>query len=126
LWIRYIQGPGARITLPLDSEVREQMTKQVVTANRLRDGDVVYLAENGRWTPWLDEASVAETAAEAEAFMKIAEESEAACEVISIYGMPVEGERLEPVSTRERIRAKGPTTRTDLGKQAEPGFAKRA
>ena len=104
------------------------MTGQVVTANHLRDGDVVYLAKNGQWTPWLDQACVAETETALDRLLTIAEEAERACKVISIYAMPV-GEAsvpLDALSARERIRAKGPTTRSDLGKQADPGFAKQA
>jgi len=104
------------------------MAGQVVTANHLRDGDVVYLAEDGRWTPWLDQASVAETDAALERLLKLAEEAEGACKVISVYAMPV-GQGAAPLkalSARERIRAKGPTTRSDLGKQADPDFAKQA
>lgn len=113
------------------------MTGQLVTANRLRDGDVVYLAPGGRWTLSLDEASLAETQAALEDLLKIAQAAETACEVISVYAMPAgqgltpdgqspDGQTLDPLSTRERIRATGPTTRTDLGKQANPDLAKRA
>ena len=98
------------------------MTLQVVTANRLRDGDVVYLARERRWTQWLDEASVAKTEEEAEALLKVGETAEKAREVVSVYLMKVEQVegKLKPLSARERIRAKGPTTRRDLGKQADP------
>ena len=104
------------------------MTGQVVTANYLRDGDVVYLAEDGQWTLWLDKAWVAKTETALKRLLKIAEDAENACKVISIYAMPV-GEGpvpLDALSARERIRAKGPTTRLDLGKQADPGFSKQA
>ncbi len=97
------------------------MTLQVVTANRLRDGDVVYLAVERRWTLWLDEACAVKTEGEAEELLKVAEAAEKAREVVSIYLMKVEQVegKLKPLSARERIRAKGPTTRRDLGKQAD-------
>ncbi|MCE2510413.1 MAG: DUF2849 domain-containing protein [Alphaproteobacteria bacterium] len=100
------------------------MTLQVVTANRLRDGDVVYLTAEHGWALWLDEAAVAETEVEAEALLKFGEAAEKAREVIRVYLMKVERMegKLDPLSARERIRAKGPTTRRDLGKQADNGF----
>ncbi|MGB1547056.1 MAG: DUF2849 domain-containing protein [Alphaproteobacteria bacterium] len=102
------------------------MTLQVVTASRLRDGDVVYLAAERRWTLWLNEAAVADTEAKAAELLKLGEEAERAREVVSVYLMKVErGDgKMKPLSARERIRAKGPTTRQDLGKQAERDFEK--
>ncbi len=100
------------------------MALRVVTANFLRDGDVVYLAEGSRWTPWLDEAAVAETEEGEAELLKVGQEAEKARQVIGVYLMEVarvEG-TIRPLSARERIRAKGPTTRTDLGKQAVPDF----
>lgn len=97
------------------------MKLQVITANRLRDGDVVYLAAECCWKLWLDEALVAETEGEAEELLKIAAAAEKDQEVVSVYLMQVErvGETIKPLSARESIRAKGPTTRRDLGKQAD-------
>ncbi len=96
------------------------MSHQVVTANKLRDGSVVYLADGGGWTEWIAEARVATDEAEAEAFMAEAERSAEERIVVGPYLIAVNAANgsLKPLSNRERIRTKGPTVRKDLGKQA--------
>ena len=93
---------------------------QVVTANDLLDGDVVFLAANGRWQRMLEGAAVADTAEEAARLLAIAEPQESL--VVSPYLAEVARDatgRLEPVHYRERIRTLGPSNRPDLGRQAE-------
>lgn len=94
---------------------------QAVTANRLADGIVVFLAEGERWAERASEARVARDKPAADALLAMAEADEARCVVVAPYliemtetpGGPA------PAGLRERIRAAGPTIRTDLGKQAE-------
>ena len=96
------------------------MASQIVTANRLRDGEVVYLAAGGAWTEWLADSRVARSDEETAALLAIAEEAVRGHIVVDAYAMAVtqaNGE-IAPLSQRERIRALGPTTRPDLGKQA--------
>ncbi len=84
----------------------------VITANLLRSGEVVYLAEGDRWAPSLTEAITATDAGAAATLQAIAARHIAANEVVGAYLMDV---RLEagvpcPVSMREAIRAaRGPT-----------------
>lgn len=93
---------------------------QVITANRLRDGEVVYFAEPGTWVENIHDASVAEGA---EGIAKLLEHAKAearAIEVLDIYPFEVvrdSGGQISPASVREIIRAAGPTVRKDLGKQ---------
>ncbi len=94
---------------------------QVMTANRLGDGAVVYLTESGGWSEWLHEARVAETDADETALTDAAAAAEAARLVVSTYAMRVardEVGRPLPLSQRERIRAAGPTVHPAFGKQA--------
>ena len=86
----------------------------VVTANRLTDGIVVYLAPEGRWTEALAEARLAESEEEASALASIAEHAVRAREVVGVYPMPValKNGRIDPLSVRERIRAAHRTTLT--------------
>ena len=49
------------------------MTANIVTANRLRDGEVVYVAAAGGWTEWLAESRVARSDGETAALLAIAE-----------------------------------------------------
>ena len=83
----------------------------VVTANRLRDGRVVWLAAGGRWSERLAEAEV--FAGEAvEAGLAIGAEAEQRQEIVGPYaaevvlaaGSPV------PLRAREKFRADGPST----------------
>lgn len=94
--------------------------QKIVTANRLRDGEVVYLAGDGSWSQWLDDSRTAGDAAEEDDLLARSEEAVRDRLVVGPYLMPVAKEdgTLHPLSQRERIRAKGPSVRRDLGKQA--------
>ena len=94
---------------------------QVVIANRLGDGRVVFLGRNGRWVEIIEESRIIESESEGEQSMESARQAESCQEVVNPYLIDVEleGSRVRPVLTRERIRAAGPTVRKDLGKQAE-------
>lgn len=87
----------------------------VVTANRLDDGIVVYLAPKAEWTEDIEKAERAETDDEVEALEAIAQKAERDRIVISVYPMPVEVKddgTVDPISVRERIRAAHRTTLT--------------
>lgn len=86
----------------------------VVTANRLTDGTVVYLASGGEWTEQIAEARVADTEEETKALEAEAEQAERDLRVISVYPMPVvlKDGAVDPLSVRERIRAAHRTTLT--------------
>ncbi|MEG9861717.1 MAG: DUF2849 domain-containing protein [Parvularculales bacterium] len=93
---------------------------QMVTANRLRDGEVVYLTSEGTWTEVLEEGAVSKGRDEGEALLARAMPSVEAREVVEPYLFAVVEQNgcFVPVSVREQIRMAGPTTRLDLGKQA--------
>jgi hypothetical protein len=82
----------------------------VFTANRLRDGRVVWLAEAGRWTERVAEARVFPPA-EAAAGLALAQAAERAQQVVGAYGTDValQAGRPVPVKFRERLRAEGPS-----------------
>ena len=86
----------------------------VVTANRLTDGIVVYLAASGGWTEELARARVAGSEAETKALEAEADKAVKAREVVSVYPMEVSMDDGAPValSVRERIRAAHRTTLT--------------
>ncbi len=93
---------------------------KVVTANRLQDGEVVYLAPRGRFVDCLADAALAEDAAAEAALLAIARQAIAERLVVGAYSFEVVAgaDGIVPTSTRERIRATGPSVRRDLGKQA--------
>lgn len=101
---------------------------QLVTANRLRDGIAVFLTRNGDWSETIDDAVLALEPEAAAALEARAKEDEKKTLVTGPY--LVDAERLDgrvrASHIRERMRALGPTCRTDLGKQSEgkgAGFA---
>jgi len=81
----------------------------VVTANRLRDGAVVYRAELGGWTTSLEAAAIVHTAPDAKALL--AQASAEDLEAVGPYIAPVDtaGGRVMPGNLREQIRVGGPT-----------------
>jgi Protein of unknown function (DUF2849) len=91
---------------------------QILTANRLSDGAVVYWTADGGWAERLETACVVADPSAAEAAGKQAQER---LLVVGAYLMDVRAEAsgLAPVKMREIIRAAGPSVRLDLGKQAE-------
>jgi len=93
---------------------------QVLTANRLHDGEVVYLASDGAWVEDFKLARVHATAAEGAVSLAIGVEAEKRREVVHAYLFDVvaDGTNMKPVKMREVIRSHGPTVRRDLGKQA--------
>ena len=96
------------------------MINQVISANRLGDGIVVYLTANGDWSERIDHAQVVDGKEQAEAALDVAFGAVEACIVVDPYLIDIAdsgGER-RPTLNRELIRAKGPTVRLDIGKQA--------
>lgn len=91
------------------------MTLQIVTANRLIDGIVVYRAAGGSWVENIAESALAETAEAAVALLAEGEASAARQEVVEPYLIPVavQGGDVQPLSCRERIRATGPSAGSD-------------
>jgi hypothetical protein len=91
---------------------------QIVTANRLIDGIVVFQDETGGWSEDFARAAVHEDAAAA---LARASDDVAASLVVDPYAIEVElrNGHYAPKALREAIRATGPTVRRDLGKQAE-------
>jgi hypothetical protein len=92
---------------------------QILTANRLRDGDVVY-GRHGAWTETLRDAEILADAAAAEAALAVADVAVHARLVVNpyLFEARIDADGIHPVREREIIRAAGPTVRRDLGKQA--------
>ena len=82
---------------------------QVLTANGLRTGPVVYLDTKYRWTTSFAEALVSENPEVIEKMRKVGEEAERANLVVGLYFIDVSAETRLPVRYRERFRANGPS-----------------
>lgn len=109
--------------MALNDKSRNEAVLKAITANRLRDGEVIFVAAGPGlgWVERLDDAALFEDAAAAETALAAAKaQAEGEQFAVDVYAFDlrvVDGQRV-PVKTRERIRALGPTVRIDLGKQA--------
>ncbi|MFC4353217.1 DUF2849 domain-containing protein [Fodinicurvata halophila] len=91
------------------------MYLKAVTANRLRDGRVVYLSETGGWSQALEESRLARDEDELKGLMDEAELGVLRNEVVAPYAIDVVQQTDGYVTTRcrEEIRSTGPSRRTD-------------
>ena len=85
---------------------------QIVTANHLASGDVVYLSAARSWTREIGEAAIAPNAEAAAPLLAFAAAEAKRNVVVAPYLIPVDASVSppQPVQFRERIRARGPTT----------------
>lgn len=93
----------------------------VISANRLADGLVVFQTQDQNWSEDFNRAAVWPDAAVTSAALARAKEDEQANLVVEPYAVPVDvrNGHVAPKALREAIRAAGPTIRRDLGKQAQ-------
>jgi hypothetical protein len=94
---------------------------QMLTANRLKDGDVLYW-KAGAWVEALKDGEVFADSAAADAALAAAQKFVTGNVVVTPYLFDVRTDTagIHPVKEREIIRAAGPSVRDDLGKQADP------
>ncbi|MBL4927730.1 DUF2849 domain-containing protein [Fuscibacter oryzae] len=93
-------------------------TPKVVTANRLREGDVVYLAADDRWTQFHHEAELIDDEAHAQLRLLFA-----AAQKLYVVGAYLADAKAgpngpEPTHFREEFRTRGPSNYFH-GKQAD-------
>ncbi len=92
------------------------MTLKIATANRLCDGRVVYLGDDGAWSPRIDRGRVVHgEAVEAELLAAAG----AAADVVEAYLIEL-SDRTQPLRLRERIRAAGPSVQVALNRSRFP------
>ncbi|RBP03558.1 uncharacterized protein DUF2849 [Roseiarcus fermentans] len=93
----------------------------IITANRLADGVVVFQTAESTWSEDFNDAEVLPDAAATKAASARAAEDAARNLVVDVYAVAVETRNghVVPKALREAIRAAGPTVRRDLGKQAQ-------
>jgi sulfite reductase (NADPH) hemoprotein beta-component len=93
---------------------------QVVIANRLKDGIVVFLGTDGAWLERVADSTPSTTPEEGEKLLEAGLRAEREQLVVGPTLIDVEQRdgAWVPIKRREAIRAAGPTVRLDLGKQA--------
>ena len=90
---------------------------RAITANRLLDGVVVYLTAARTWSPRVADADVIPTDAEQAAALAQIAAAGARAPVVDVAAIDVANEHdAAPTRLRERIRAVGPTVRSDLAR----------
>lgn len=89
---------------------------QVITANRLIDGVVVYFTAAGTWSEQLAEAVQDAQLEQAEARRSVAASPAFAEQVVGVYPFEVDGKTGAPLSVREIIRASGPSVQLELNR----------
>jgi hypothetical protein len=101
------------------SMAQQNQGLQMLTANRLRDGDVLYRKGDG-WVLMLAEGEVYADQASAEAALAAATAELTRNEFVAPYLFEVRdvNGKIVPVKEREIIRAAGPTVHPHTGKQA--------
>jgi hypothetical protein len=84
---------------------------QMIIANTLADGFVVFLTSDNSWSNDIAAGAIAETDAQAEQLLSTAKQAESDNLVIDPYLIPIEIEDgvRKPTEYREYIRATGPT-----------------
>ena len=94
---------------------------QVVTGNRLTDGEVVYFTAHDDWSCAFTDAAIADGADAAADLLMRAMTPDIETHIIEPYLFEVyeQSTGYTPASVREIIRTCGPTIRLDLGKQAQ-------
>ncbi|MFC5584898.1 DUF2849 domain-containing protein [Nitratireductor kimnyeongensis] len=93
---------------------------KIVAANRLTDGETVWLGAGDRWVDTIDAAHVAK---DAEDEARIAAAGNAALSAnivvdVTLVDVEIVEGRILPKRLRERIRAGGPSIHPEIGKQA--------
>jgi hypothetical protein len=93
---------------------------EIITANRLIDGVVVFQEASGGWTEDFSRSAIYADKDASKAGLSLAMQAELADIVVEPYAIVVElrNGHYAPKALREAIRATGPTVRLDLGKQA--------
>jgi hypothetical protein len=93
----------------------------MLTANCLRQGDVLYWKAGG-WVRDFAQGEILSDPATATAALDAAQKFVTDNRVVAPYLFEVREQngKIRPVKEREIVRAAGPSIRTDLGKQAAP------
>ena len=93
---------------------------QIISANDLLEGDVVYLDGAGDWTRDLNQAAIAHDAEAAEALLATAsaQTDRVVGAILVEISLSASGAR-KPVHYRDIFRERGPSNRPDLGRQSE-------
>lgn len=93
---------------------------KIVAANRLTDGETVWLGSDNNWVETINGAEIARDKDAEQILLETGQAAAAANQVVDVTLVDVElaEGRILPIRLRERIRAAGPSIHPDLGKQS--------
>jgi hypothetical protein len=86
-------------------------THYVISASLTDTGAPAYLAKDGSWSPELQRAAPILSDEERDALLAEALRQERVVADPYFFDVRLDGDGIDPLSARERIRAAGPTTR---------------
>ena len=92
---------------------------KILTANRLRDGAVVYLGRDGNWSSEIATARFAHNDEEEQALKDAGAAAAKANLVVDVQVIDTAVSDKRPLRLRELIRATGPTVRPDLARHQD-------
>jgi sulfite reductase (NADPH) hemoprotein beta-component len=93
---------------------------QILTANLLGDGLVVFLGKDGAWASSVEGAQLAHSNDDVELLEAMGGEAALANHIVDPYLIEVEdtGSSLLPVEMRERMRARGPSVSLEFNSKS--------
>lgn len=97
---------------------------KILTANRLSDGEVVWLAADHSWTIDIADAAIAGDAVAEEKLLRAGTAAFLKNEVLDVDLIDIElvDGTIRPLRLRERIRATGPTSLAETARKRAGGF----
>lgn len=95
---------------------------QMIVANRLLDGRVVFMRADGSWSPIAGEAATAENEGDIAVLADLAQQSADSNDVLSVEFIEATERDGKPYPAHMKfaMQAEGPSVRKDLGYQVSP------
>lgn len=94
------------------------MSFNILTANDLLSGGVVYLTSQNNWSPFISQAHVSDGAATNEHLESVGYQAEAEQIIVGpfLIAVTIENGIPRPTRFRERLRVNGPSVRSEFSK----------
>lgn len=96
----------------MDKNIQEELIS-VITANRFADGRVVWFTAQGYWSVMLEDAQIFSSQSDLELAQEQAQKDVAAQYIVEFYPVELNTDHI-PRTTREQVRAFGPSTHPEF------------
>ncbi len=96
------------------------LSPHILTANDLVEGHVLYLADDNKWSDDINHSLLVHNNEDLNLLMAKGIKALGDCIIVDPHTVPVEriGQKIIPKHMKERIRANGPTTHPQFGKNS--------